>query len=353
MPPVVCEETTVGVHIDSLFGKVTWQSGLLVGRVGSKKQSVVGIVPTPDPDGGDGQGDAKAAVNKLDTAWASDFAVKVRQTLPGGLDVIGAYIFCPRDVDPTTKLRQLSYAVSSPAAHPASSAGVVDQFRERGPGEGGQQVDRLALHICASTKKITCRSYNVSDHKASPKPCDWKIQNAEVDAVVSVANAAAVAGGGAAGTFASGVLAAMAPTIAQFSTATIVAAKATVGSNPQLSFDVFVRPACATTAPHSGGGGSGGSAAVTRLSVLCESLEDEDGGADDSWDGLATTSLPARAETGWAGQIKVSDYRFPDDEEGADSAARLKELLGIEATQSDFDCAEQALPCLQQQLGWS
>ena len=79
---------------------------------------------------------------------------------------------------------------------------------------------------------------------------------------------------------------------------------------------------------------------VTRLSVLCESLEDEDGGADDSWDGLATTSLPARAETGWAGQIKVSDYRFPDDEEGADSAARLKELLGIEATQSDFDCAE-------------
>ena len=47
-------------------------------QVGSKKQSVVGIVPTPDPDGGDGQGDAKAAVNKLDTAWASDFAVKVR-----------------------------------------------------------------------------------------------------------------------------------------------------------------------------------------------------------------------------------------------------------------------------------
>lgn len=57
--------------------------------------------------------------------------------------------------------------------------------------------------------------------------------SAEVDAVVSVANAAAVAGGGAAGTFASGVLAAMAPTIAQFSTATIVAANATVGSNPR------------------------------------------------------------------------------------------------------------------------
>lgn len=33
MAPVVAEETTVGVHIDSLFGQVTWQSGLLIGRV--------------------------------------------------------------------------------------------------------------------------------------------------------------------------------------------------------------------------------------------------------------------------------------------------------------------------------
>ena len=69
---------------------------------------------------------------------------------------------------------------------------------------------------------------------------------------------------------------------------------------------------------------------VTRIGMLCASEEDADGGADDAWDGLATVSLPARAETAWVGPITVSDYRFPDDEEGADGSARLKELLGIE-----------------------
>ena len=46
-------------------------------QVGSKKQSVVGIVPTPDIDGSDGQGDAKAAVGGLDASWAQEFAAKV------------------------------------------------------------------------------------------------------------------------------------------------------------------------------------------------------------------------------------------------------------------------------------
>lgn len=74
---------------------------------------------------------------------------------------------------------------------------------------------------------------------------------------------------------------------------------------------------------------------VARVSLLCEANEDADGGADDSWAGLETTSLPARAETAWVGPITVSDYRFPDDEEGADGAARLKELLGIDAATFD------------------
>ena len=74
---------------------------------------------------------------------------------------------------------------------------------------------------------------------------------------------------------------------------------------------------------------------VARVSLLCEANEDADGGADDSWAGLETTSLPARAETAWVGPITVSDYRFPDDEEGADGAARLKELLGIDGATFD------------------
>ena len=183
--------------------------------------------------------------------------------------MIGAYIFCPKTTDPTTKLRQLAYAVSSSPSAAAAATGLalsVDQFKEGAAAGGAYQKERLALHICASTKKITCRSYIVTDHKAAAKPCDWKLQkfvtkwqrlgcSAEVDAVIAVRPSSSKGGGAeASGTFALGVLEAMAPTIAQFSTAIIVSSDAAVGDSPRaelpsgstdaaLLFDVFLRPA--------------------------------------------------------------------------------------------------------------
>uniref|UniRef100_A0A4X2L130 Protein odr-4 homolog n=1 Tax=Vombatus ursinus TaxID=29139 RepID=A0A4X2L130_VOMUR len=37
--------------------------------------------------------------------------------------------------------------------------------------------DRVTLHVCSSTKKILCRTYDTRDPKSSPKPADWKYQN--------------------------------------------------------------------------------------------------------------------------------------------------------------------------------
>ncbi|XP_074078350.1 protein odr-4 homolog isoform X2 [Macrotis lagotis] len=37
--------------------------------------------------------------------------------------------------------------------------------------------DRVTLHVCSSTKKICCRTYDIRDSKSSAKPADWKYQN--------------------------------------------------------------------------------------------------------------------------------------------------------------------------------
>ncbi|XP_077133732.1 protein odr-4 homolog isoform X2 [Ranitomeya variabilis] len=39
-------------------------------------------------------------------------------------------------------------------------------------------TDRAAVHVCAASRKNTCRTFDVSDPKSTAKPADWKCQNA-------------------------------------------------------------------------------------------------------------------------------------------------------------------------------
>ena len=40
--------------------------------------------------------------------------------------------------------------------------------------DGKLSRERVTLHVCSSTKKLTCRSYDVDDAKGAARPAEWK-----------------------------------------------------------------------------------------------------------------------------------------------------------------------------------
>ncbi|XP_054567936.1 protein odr-4 homolog isoform X4 [Eptesicus fuscus] len=88
--------------------------------------------------------------------------------LPGGLLVLGVFIITTLEMgnDFQNTLRRLVFAVEK-----SMNKKRLWSFTEE------EVSDRVTLHICSSTKKILCRTYDIHDPKSSAKPADWKYQN--------------------------------------------------------------------------------------------------------------------------------------------------------------------------------
>ncbi|XP_004862841.1 protein odr-4 homolog isoform X2 [Heterocephalus glaber] len=88
--------------------------------------------------------------------------------LPGGLLVLGVFIITTLELanDFQNAVRRLIYAVEK-----SMNRKRLWNFTEE------EVSERVILHICSSTKKISCRTYDVCDPKSSARPADWKYQN--------------------------------------------------------------------------------------------------------------------------------------------------------------------------------
>ncbi|XP_014638834.1 PREDICTED: protein odr-4 homolog isoform X2 [Ceratotherium simum simum] len=88
--------------------------------------------------------------------------------LPGGLLVLGVFIITTLEMgnDFQNALRRLVFAMEK-----SMNKKRLWNFTEE------EVSERVTLHICSSTKKIFCRTYDIHDPKSSAKPADWKYQN--------------------------------------------------------------------------------------------------------------------------------------------------------------------------------
>jgi hypothetical protein len=95
-------------------------------------------------------------------------AKQVTRMLPGGIDVIGLFVVAPPKMmhKAQTKLCHILFA-------------ILKAQKSSFPIENDQTTitDRILLQVCSETKKITCRSLDVSDPKNDLKPADWKVQS--------------------------------------------------------------------------------------------------------------------------------------------------------------------------------
>uniref|UniRef100_A0A5F9CHZ4 Protein odr-4 homolog n=1 Tax=Oryctolagus cuniculus TaxID=9986 RepID=A0A5F9CHZ4_RABIT len=131
-------EETVGQYLSniSLQGKA-FVSGLLIGQCSSQKDYVILASRTPPKEEqNENPKHPKAQLDNVDEEWATEHA------------------------------NQLIFAVEKSVCRKR-----LWNFTEE------EVSERVALHICSSTKKIVCRTYDVHDPKSSARPADWKYQN--------------------------------------------------------------------------------------------------------------------------------------------------------------------------------
>ncbi|XP_045667414.1 protein odr-4 homolog isoform X1 [Ursus americanus] len=164
-------EETVGQYLSNinLQGKA-FVSGLLIGQCSSQKDYVILATRTPpkEEQNENLKHQQKAKLDNLDEEWATEHANQVSRMLPGGLLVLGVFIITTLEMgnDFQNALRRLVFAMEK-----SMNKRRLWNFTEE------EISERVTLHICSSTKKIFCRTYDIHDPKSSAKPADWKYQN--------------------------------------------------------------------------------------------------------------------------------------------------------------------------------
>eukprot|EP01135_Chromosphaera_perkinsii_P007731 Nk52_evm20s967 gene=Nk52_evmTU20s967 len=160
---VVAEASTVDPRIQAMYGRITSQVGFLVGEDSAERLSVVSLVPMTAREKYPEE-NRKLDFQKLSEDWLIENAVQLRRMLVGRLDIVGIYAFCSADVfnKNSARLRNLLYEISEAESVYSEEKGDTEE------------KDRVLLHICSNTKKITCRTVNVLDSRSALKPGDYK-----------------------------------------------------------------------------------------------------------------------------------------------------------------------------------
>uniref|UniRef100_A0A8D2GYC8 Protein odr-4 homolog n=1 Tax=Urocitellus parryii TaxID=9999 RepID=A0A8D2GYC8_UROPR len=163
-------EESVGQYLSniSLQGKA-FVSGLLIGQCSSQKDYVILATRTPPKEKqNENLKHPKAKLDNLDEEWATEHANQVSRMLPGGLLVLGVFIITTLELanDFQNALRRLIFAMEK-----SMNRKRLWNFTEE------EISERVILHVCSSTKKISCRTYDVHDPKSSARPADWKYQS--------------------------------------------------------------------------------------------------------------------------------------------------------------------------------
>ncbi|XP_054919557.1 protein odr-4 homolog isoform X3 [Dermacentor andersoni] len=146
--------------------------GVIIGQSTQQRDIVVHIASTPQKDDEESQeeGDVKQSHKSvggqadIEEAWICQHAKQVTRMLPGGMDVLGLFaVGTPEELAAAQpKLRQVLFAVFKVIA------------KDQRMSLNSQVSDRIQLQICTLTRKITCKTFDVSDHKCTARPADWK-----------------------------------------------------------------------------------------------------------------------------------------------------------------------------------
>ncbi|XP_063796303.1 protein odr-4 homolog isoform X2 [Pseudophryne corroboree] len=151
--------------------KKSYVTGLIIGQCSLQRDYILLAVQTPTKEDQCKGPEKKAGLCKLDEIdeeWVSVHASQVSRMLPGGLQLVGVFLITSPEISKESQnaLRKLIFAVEKSSRK--NRLWSLDD---------NDITDRVALQICSATRKITCRTFDVSDPKSTAKPADWKYQS--------------------------------------------------------------------------------------------------------------------------------------------------------------------------------
>ncbi|XP_038063585.1 protein odr-4 homolog [Patiria miniata] len=167
MGKTILADEAVQEFVNGQYGVHSWMIGLIVGHCTSQKDFAVCLVPSPKEEAEDGETDKQTTLEGVSEHWIAEHARQVTRMLPGGLGVMGVFALAPPDAmkSAQAKLRQVLFAVHK----------LLRKHKLLEQGENS--TDWTMLQICDTTRKLTCRTFDVSNPQSTARPADWKFQS--------------------------------------------------------------------------------------------------------------------------------------------------------------------------------
>lgn len=187
MGRTIIAEENLKQTIDELFQNCKWQIGLIIGQLSSKRDFILHLAKCPDPVEDEAEiescqeddvvtpkkGDKKpksaspSSGEEINSIWITEHARQVNRMLPGGLNIIGMFIFCSPEfaTKNQSKLRNCINEVSK----------VTE--KNKYIKNAAVHLERIFLHISSSTRKTTCRTVDLSDAVTTFQPAEMKYQS--------------------------------------------------------------------------------------------------------------------------------------------------------------------------------
>ena len=142
---LLAEANAVTSFHEALQRSKRCDAGLLVALLGSKSDTLLRLIPAPADEG--------VAPNTVDPSWVLEHGKQVARMLPGGVGVLGCYVFAP-----TADL----------SGHEAKLQPVLASLAKLLPAPSGEAHAALLL-LPSDAKKATCRSARRSSSRRSSR----------------------------------------------------------------------------------------------------------------------------------------------------------------------------------------
>ncbi|GFG31428.1 hypothetical protein Cfor_09276 [Coptotermes formosanus] len=184
MGRTVIAEDNLLPYLIQLAKPDSYVTGLILGQNADQRDYVFHLARTPRPASKDVKDETAGdtaefpskvehlkplkSVQDIQEAWVADHAKHVTRMLPGGMWVLGIFIVGPGDVfgDPkaVSRLRAVLQHIKKNLANNCFLHG------------NSPSSDKLALHLCSTTQRYTCKSFDTNNLNSSIYPVDWKFQ---------------------------------------------------------------------------------------------------------------------------------------------------------------------------------
>jgi len=178
MGRLICVENEIEQSINKMR-QLKMQVGLIVGQFTPTKDFALHFVRCPEPveeeleaeDSDSTEKINKKSTNKsadteIDVKWIVEHARQVNRMLPGGLNVIGTYVYC--DLESLNKYQpKLKQCFTSIYKRMEKNALINQSFPHK---------ERYFIHIDSNSNKTMCRTFDASEEIINFKPAELKYQ---------------------------------------------------------------------------------------------------------------------------------------------------------------------------------